>query len=342
VTTDDAKTTVGESAPPVDPERYFAPRVDIDAAPLVLGTMNFGKRTSARDADAIVARAWERGVRLYDTANVYGDGESERILGRALRGRVGALVATKVGLGKAEASGKPEGLAPERIEKSIGRSLERLGVDAIDLYYLHAPDLATPIDRTLDALEILLQSGKVRRWGVSNYASWQVLDIFHRCDARSIPRPCVSQVIYNLLVRQLEIEWFAFAQAHPIHTTVYNPLAGGFLSGRHARGASIPKGSRFDGNAMYQRRYWSEPFFELLDRYRTVAEKESMTLVELAYAWVAGRRGVDSILAGPGSLEHLDAALDGIARPLSKEARRRIDGIHLGFVGTDARYARLG
>ena len=320
----------------------FAPRPDDAPVSLVLGTMNFGKRTSATDAEAIVARAWERGVRLFDTANVYGDGESERILGRALRGKTGALVATKVGLGKLESSGKTEGLAPDRLEQAIGRSLERLGLDVIDLYYLHAPDLGTPIDQTLDAMARLLDQGKVRRWGVSNYASWQVLEIFHLCDARKMARPSVSQVIYNLLVRQLEIEWFAFAHANPIHTTVYNPLAGGFLTGKHARGGSIPKGSRFDGNAMYQRRYWSEPFFELLDRYRMVAEKESMTLVELAYAWIAGRAGVDSVLVGPGTVEHLDVALDAIARPLGKEARRRIDGIHLGFVGTDARYARLG
>jgi aryl-alcohol dehydrogenase-like predicted oxidoreductase len=323
---------------------YFAPRASGASAPppaIVLGAMNFGKRAPAKEAEAIVARAYERGVRLFDTANVYVDGESERILGRALKGKHDAMIATKVGLARApDLGGKAEGLGPKRIWRGIEASLERLGRESIELYYLHAPDPMTPIEATLEALARPIERGQIRRWGVSNYASWQLVEIEHLCKEMRLLRPSVSQVLYNLLIRQLEIEYFGFTRKHPIHTTIYNPLAGGFLTGKHSRSGAIPKGSRFDGNSMYQRRYWSDGFFDVLERYRAVAEKEGLSLVELAYAWVAGREGVDSILVGPASVAHLDAALDAVAKPLSPEARRRIDGIHLAFVGTDARYAR--
>ena len=129
-----------------------------------------------------------------------------------------------------------------------------------------------------------------------------------------MPRPTMSQVLYNALHRDLDVEYFAFTKRFPIHTTVYNPLAGGLLAGKLAREAPPPKGSRFDGNVFYARRYWTEAMFERTEALREVATSESMSLVELSYAWVAGRSGVDSILVGPGTLEHLEAALVGLRR----------------------------
>jgi len=306
---------------------------------LTIGTMNFGARTPAGEARRIVDRAIERGAAFFDTANVYGNGESERILGAALRGRRDeARIATKVGL--ARIGGKPEGLSPARITAAIDESLQRLGTDHVDLYYLHAPDPATPFEQTLDALAPLLESKKVLAWGLSNFASWQALEIQRACDARKMPRPAVSQLLYNLLVRQLDVEWFAFARKHPIHTTVYNPLAGGLLARQLAPGAPVPEGSRFATNKLYLKRYWSNRMFELTEQYRAIAAAEGIDLVAFAYAWLAGRSGVDSILSGPGSLAHLDAALDGCARSISPEARARVDEVHRAFLGTDASYAR--
>jgi aryl-alcohol dehydrogenase-like predicted oxidoreductase len=300
--------------------------------------MNFGKRTPHAESNAVVARAWERGVRLFDTANVYSDGESERILGRALEGKVGALVATKVGLMRV--GGRAEGLAPERIGKAIDESLERLGRETIDLYYLHAPDPATPIERTVEAMAMLADKGKIRRWGVSNYAAWQILESDHFCEAAHFPAPSVSQVLYNLLVRQLDIEYFAFARKHPIHTTVYNALAGGLLSGRYVDPEEIERGSRFDGNTMYQRRYWSQPMFVRVERLRALAAEAGRSLISLAYGWLAAHPSVDSILVGPATVAQLDAALDGIDRPLDESTCRAIDALHSEARGTDAKYAR--
>ena len=321
-------------AAPLDP--YLAPRVAGAPAALVVGAMNFGKRTPRADAERIIARAIERGLTFFDTANAYADGESEKILGRALEGHAGARVATKVGFGRV--SGKPEGLAPERILRAIDESLERLRRDAVDVYYLHVPDCRTPIDESIDAIGALLANGKIRAWGISNYASWQILDIFSRCDARSIARPVVSQVIYNLLIRQLDLEYFAFCAAHPIHTTIFNPLAGGLLAGRHARGEAPP--GRFAGNGLYLRRYWTDRFFDLVDAYAAVAHDAGMSLLQLSYAWLAQRAGVDSILLGPASLEHLDAGIDACARGIAEATCARIDEIHRAFLGTDTTYVR--
>ncbi len=293
--------------------------------------MNFGKRTPEPEARNVVARALERGLTFFDTANAYNDGESERILGRALGARrADCLVATKVGFGRT--GGKAEGLSPLRVTSAIDESLARLGMDWVDVYYLHVPDYSTPIEATLEAVARVLESKKARAWGVSNFASWQILEMASLADRAGMPRPVISQQMYNLLIRQLEIEYFKFAAKHPIHTTVYNPLAGGLLSGK--------PGARFEKNALYQRRYLSKAFFEATAELGRLAERAGMTLVDLAYAWLARRPGVDSILIGPGSVAHLDAAVDAARRVLDDETRAAIDRVHLELAGTEATYAR--
>jgi aryl-alcohol dehydrogenase-like predicted oxidoreductase len=301
--------------------------------------MNFGKRTARLDAERIVRRALERGVRVFDTANAYNDGESERILGRALgRDRATAVVATKVGF--ARIAGKPEGLSPEAVRRAIAASLERLGTAWVDVYYLHVPDHATPLDHTLGAIRELWNAGQVREWGVSNYAAWQILDMTLLADRMGLVRPVVSQVIYNLLHRQLDIEYFAYTLEHPIHTTIFNPLAGGLLTGKHIFDNGPGKGSRFDDNALYRRRYWTRPMFERVEQLRAVAHGERLTMVQLAYAWVASRADVDSILVGPATVEQLDDAIDAVQKKLSPEALAKIDELWRTWNGTDTNYTR--
>jgi aryl-alcohol dehydrogenase-like predicted oxidoreductase len=217
-------------------------------------------------------------------------------------------------------------------------SLQRLGTDYIDIYYLHAPDHRTPIEDTLEGVGALLKAGKIRSWAVSNYASWQILEMFHLCERSGLPKPVMSQVIYNLLIRQLEYEYFKFTSKYGLHSTVYNPLAGGLLSGKYRPGSKWEQGGRFDANTMYQRRYWTERLLEVVETYGKIAAP--IDLVTLSYAWVAGRPGVDSILIGPGSAEHLDAAVRGCKEVLSPEMRKRIDEAHHAYVGSDATYAR--
>ena len=313
-------------------DRNLDPRPPGEPVALVVGTMNFGKRTSEPEAQRIVARALERGLDFFDTANVYNAGESERILGRAIKGKK-ARVATKMGIGN---MGEPEGLAPERIDAAIDESLKRLGTDSVDLYYFHKPDHSRPLEPSVRAMEKLIDQGKVKAWGVSNFASWQIVEILGFAQVK----PRVSQVIYNLLVRQLELEYFKFAAKHGVHTTVYNPLGGGLLAGKLKRDTDLPKGSRFDNNVQYQRRYLSDRFFDLAEAFARLAAEAGRTPVELAYQWTASRPGVDSILLGPGSVEQLDAAIDALQKTLPKEVIDKADQLYRDFHGTDATYAR--
>ncbi len=306
---------------------------------IALGCMNFGKRTPKNESLAILDRAIERGVTVLDTANAYNDGESERIAGEAIRrAKKPLIVATKVGF--ARVSGKPEGLGRAHVLRACDESKKRLGVDVIDLYYLHVPDHQTPIEETLDAIGELLAKGHIRAWGVSNYAAWQILEMIHIADARNLPRPVASQVLHNLLIRQVEIEHAAFARKYGVHVTVFNALAGGLLTGRHARSGETQKGSRFDKNQLYLTRYWSDRFFDLVDAYAAVAGEAGIGLVEMAYAWLAGHPSVDSVLVGPATMAQLDAAIEGTARALPDSVRARIDEIHFAAAGTRSSYVR--
>lgn len=319
---------------------FTLPRAEGARPAVALGTMNFGKRTPAAEADRILARAVERGVTLLDTANVYTDGASEEITGRFAKGHPDkVLVATKCGM-NGFFRGKPEGLSRAAVLAAADQSLSRLGTPTIDIYYLHVPDHSVPLEETLAAIGELLDKGKIRAFGVSNYSSWQILEIFHHCDAAGLPRPVIAQQLYNALIRQLDVEYARFARKYRLHTTVYNALAGGLLSGRYHKGDSAPPGSRFDKNKLYLGRYWNDRFFDLVATYDALAQKAGMPLVDFAYAFLAGAPLVDSVLVGPATVAHLDAALDGLDKALSPEIRAEADAIHRAFQGTETTYCR--
>ena len=304
-------------------------------ASLALGTMNFGKRTPEPEAARLIAYALHCGVTVFDTANVYANGESERILGRALGPhRHAVTIATKAGLDRGE------GLSPAALTRAVDGSLGRLHVDTIDLFYLHAPDAKTPLESTLDGVAALFAAGKIRRLGVSNYAAWQILEIGQLLAERSLPALGASQVLYNLLLRELEIEYLPFAKQHGLHTTVFNPLAGGLLVGAHAEGQAPPAGSRFATNALYRGRYWTTRMFKRVQSLKELAREEGMSLLQLAYAWLAQRPQVDSILVGPATLGHFDDARAALGKTVSAEGLQKIDALHLDERGSDTYYVR--
>ncbi len=306
--------------------------------PIQLGTMNFGGRTPEAESTRVIRRALELGIDFFDTANAYQGGESERILGRALGAdRASVRIATKVGFGRN--AGKPEGLSGAVVERSLVESLERLGTEYVDVYYLHCPDHRTPIQETLEALARVLARGQAKAWAVSNYASWQILEMLQLAPNVGLPKPAFAQQIYNPLIRQLDLEYARFAAQYDVVTAIYNPLAGGLLSGKHTPGV-IAKGSRFDKNPFYQRRYLHGVMFAHVEALKEVAASESLSLVELAYAWLNHRPVVRAVIVGPGSVEHLDAAHAALQKRLSPAALARIDELSTEFRGTDVSYAR--
>jgi len=300
----------------------------------VLGTMNFGKRTPEPEAVRIMEQALARGVDWFDTANGYNGGASEEIVGRFLAQHPDSVfVATKVGIGTDMSA--YEGLSAAVVNGSIERSLKRLQVDHIDLLYLHAPDRNTPIQETIGALERARRAGKIGAWGVSNFASWRIAAAVQACGFEAA-RPRVSQVLYNLLIRQLDLEYFDYARPAGIHTSVFNPLAGGLLAGKDRPQA----GGRFDNNPVYQRRYLTDRMRELADAFARLASDAGIDRVLLAYAWLSNRPGVDSVLLGPATVEQLDIGIAGCERPLDEAISRKIDEIYRAFAGTDVSYAR--
>lgn len=306
--------------------------------------MNFGRRTDEAESKRIVLRALELGIRHIDTANAYGDGLSERIVGEAVRGKRDSVVlATKCGFGHVE--GKQEGLGRARVEAAIDESLKRLGTDWVDIYYLHVPDHATPIEETLDAVATLIEKKKIAAWGVSNYAAWQVLEMMHLAgssplEERGLPRPVIAQQLYNVLLRQLDVEYLPFARRYGLHTTVYNPLAGGLLTGRHLRDGSTQRGSRFDDNRMYQGRYFTGVMFDRVEALAELAKAKGMSVLELSYAWLGGAPGVDSILLGPATVLQLEEGVAACHRGLSPEVRGVVDALYRTWTGTDTHYVR--
>jgi len=295
--------------------------------------MNFGRRTPEADARRIIGHALDAGVTALDTANLYCDGDAERIVGRALPGRRDQVtLTTKVG------AWRREGLSAARVVASLDESLARLGTDFVDVYLLHVPDPATPLESTLDGVATVLASKKARAWGVSNFAAWQIGELNHLCDRRGLARPAHSQVLYNVAVRQLELEYFAFTRRFPIHTTIYNPLAGGLFA--RDPDAQRPKGARLETNPLYRRRYGSEAMRAFARRCAELSTKAGCSLLELAMAWVCQRPGVDAVLLGPATLAHLEAGLAASKVTLPDELLAALDDAHRDFTGTDASYAR--
>ena len=294
-------------------------------ASLVLGCMNFGRRTPEAEAARILDCALAHGLRRLDTANSYGDGDGERLLGRLLRGRRDQVhLTSKVGLLRRE--GQPEGLAAARVLAACDESLLRLGTDHLDLYLLHAPDPAAPVDETLSALGTLLEQGKIAAWGISNFAAWQVAGLCAMARALGLPPPAEAQQLYNLLARQVEAEWLPFAAQQGLSTTAYNPLAGGLLAGGHDFEVRPAKAGRF-GNPYYRRRYWRRGLFQALDLLAPLAASAGLELPALALRWLRHRPGLAAVVVGPGSLEHLRAALAASPEPLAPDLARAVEDV---------------
>ena len=313
---------------------------DLWISRVVLGTMTFGSQVDETEARQMVDRSLAAGINMFDTANAYNAGESERMLGAALEGRRSdVLIATKVFNPMGEAP-EDKGLSEAAIHKAINASLERLRTDYVDVYYFHQPDRATPIEESLAAMDALVEAGKVRHLGVSNYAAWQVSEINCLRAEQGRPPVLVSQQMYNLLARRIEEEYASYSEHANLFDIVYNPLAGGLLTGKHAAGSTPQQGTRFT-QEMYRRRYWDEAHFDAVERLRSLASDAGLSLVELSFRWLLSRPLVDAVLVGASSIDHLESnltACDGSS--LDQEVSRRCDEVWADLRGPAAAYNR--
>jgi aflatoxin B1 aldehyde reductase len=253
-----------------------------DVPRIILGTMNFGGQVDELAADHMLAMFLDRGYNEIDTAYKYADGASEEILGRLLtperRGKV--YLATKANpLGGG-------GLGPANIAKQVHTSLRRLKSDYVDLLYLHAPDTKTRIEDTLEACERLLKEGKFREFGLSNYAAWQVADIWHLCKKNGWMIPSVYQGRYSAVTRDVEGELFPALRNFGLRFYAYNPLAGGLLTGRYHQISHVPKEGRFALKSAYLERFWKKSYFDAIEIIQDASEQAGLSMVQIALRWI--------------------------------------------------------
>lgn len=308
---------------------------------LAMGTMTFGGQVSEADAIRYTDIALDAGVNLVDTANSYTGGQSEIIVGKALKGkRDKVILATKAGFKLGDGLNE-KGLSRRFVMEQVEKSLKRLDTDYIDIYFMHLPDHVTAIEDALETYSDLVHSGKIRYIGMSNFAAWRVCEALWKAEANHLYPPVLTEMVLNPITRGLETEFIPFVQEHNLGLLAYNPLAGGILSGKYKKGCEIPEDSRYAKLKAYAPRYWTDDNFDAVEEITAVANDFGMTPVELCMSWVAYHDGVTSVLMGFSKEAQLMSNLKSIDRgPLPQEACARLDEIWKSISGNRFSYSR--
>ena len=292
-------------------------RSDLRVSTLCLGTMTFGSPVSEPDAVRLVHEAMDRGVNFFDTANIYEGytrvignpgGRAEEILGQALLGRRDrAVVVTKVANPVGPGPGD-KGLSPAHVRREIDKSLRRLRTDHVDIYYLHKPDPDTPLADSLAAFNEIVDTGKARHYGFSNFSAAQAEEILRVCDALRLRRPLVTQPPYSLLKRGIEGDLLPLCRREGIGVTPYQVLQGGLLTGKYRRGQPPPAGSRKADRGDWM---WdlTDELFDAIESAERDARAAGRPLAEHAIAWVLGQPGIASAIVGLHTAAQLDQAI---------------------------------
>lgn len=303
---------------------------------LCMGTGTFGHQTVEAEAFRILDVAAAAGVSFIDTANIYpagapprAVGESERITGRWLKDkRSRFIVATKAG-GPMGTLPWEQGTSRRHLLDAIDASLARLDTDYVDLYQLHRDDMDTPLDETVEALDIIVRSGRARYIGVSNFLAYRLGRALGRQDVLRLARFTSVQPRYNLLFRESERELLPLAQEEGLAVIPYNPLAGGLLTGRYqptddpAKGRFSPEMGGF--GAMYKARYWKEREFETVQNLQRFAKEVGEPLPKLAVAWIKANPAITSVILGASSAAQLEPTLAAAEYDMPAELKTKLD-----------------
>ncbi len=316
------------------------PHTDLTVSRACFGAMTFGGQTDEPAAARMIDICLDHGINFFDTANAYNKGQSEVILGKILKGRrSGLIVASKVGM----KTGEPAGVSPlssKSILANIDATLARLQTDYLDIYYFHMPDYEAPLDESLEAMHQVVKAGKVRYPGTSNFAAWQAEQALWISEKKGYAAPYISQPMYNLLARGIEQEWVPFCKAFDIPMIVYNPLAGGLLTGKQNRERPLA-GTRFDANQMYLDRYWHPAYFNAVDELAAIAEKAGRSVIDMALNWLLFHTATDCVLLGASKIPQLEQNLEVFERgPLDAETVAACDRVWQNLRGVTPKYNR--
>jgi aryl-alcohol dehydrogenase-like predicted oxidoreductase len=316
-------------------------RTGLPVSRLCLGTMTFGLQCDEATSVAILDRAAAGGITFLDTSDVYPlgggldtVGRTEEILGRWLVGRRQDFVIATKCFGAMSAHPWDRGHSRKHILDAIEGSLRRLRTDYVDLYQLHHPDGATPIDETLRALDDVVRAGKARYVGCSNFFAYQVARGLGRSDLLGLARFDCVQPRYNLLFRQVERELFPLCAEEGLGVIPYNPIAGGLLSGKHRREAGPTAGTRFSfgtAGTNYRERYWHERELATVEALRPLAAEAGMSMVQMAVAWVLANPVITAPIVGASRPEQLDDVLPAVDKGLDAGLKARLDELTLEY-----------
>lgn len=284
-------------------------------------------KVNAKLAKELVGRAIDAGVNLFDTADVYADGESEAWLGAALKShRKDVVIATKVGY----RSGAPltqSGLSRRHILWSVDRSLERLGTDWIDMYIVHLEDPLTPIEETLDALNTVVRAGKVRYLGFSNWSAWKAAAALEIQKAKGLARFTHGQMHYSLLCRDVERDIIPMMRQYGLGLTVWSPLAFGFLSGTYTPESLSDPANRYAHSAWDLIPFSKQFGFDLVERMRAIAVTHGASVAQVAIAWLLSRPSVTSVIIGATKLHQLEDNLGATSLNLAAGEIAELDAL---------------
>lgn len=303
-------------------------RTGLKVSELCLGAMTLGGQADEETSFAIMNKAVEAGCNFFDTANVYIEGRSEQIVGRWLKGRRESVVLATKARAKVGEGPNDQGVSRKHIMKAVEDSLRRLQTDYVDLYQVHSWDPDTPIEETLRALDDLVRQGKVRYIGCSNFAAWQLCKALWVSDARNLARFDCIQPRYNLIYRDIEQELLPLCASEGVGVIVYNPLAGGFLTGKYTRDQEPPAGTRFAlRRDVYWNRYWHDKQFDAVDRLQEIASSHGKGIVPFSVAWSVQHSAVTSAIVGATSVGQLQESAAGFDLTLSKEELAACDEV---------------
>ncbi len=313
-------------------------RTGVMISPLCLGTMNFGGPTGEQESIEIIDHALNSGINFVDTANVYNGGESERIVGKALKAngkRNQIVLATKV-YNQTGPGPNERGVSRYHILKACEDSLRRLQTDHIDLYQLHRPSLTVPQDETLRALDDLVRAGKVVYIGTSTFPAWMMMEALALSEKDSLARYISEQPPYNLLDRRIENELIPLALKYGLAILPWSPLAGGILAGRYATQTSMPEGSRRShAGEIFDERI-TKRAIAVAQKLGQMAEQRELTSAQLALLWVKDQPGVTAPIIGPRTMNHLNSFLPLLEMHLHPEDEEEFDRlVHPGNAVAD-------
>jgi len=327
-------------------------RTGLKVSAFCLGTMTFGRQVNEQESLRIIQRAIDAGVNFIDTADMYDNGGTELILGKAIQGmRDSLVIASKAGhirrLGKKygeqkiagpidlprprvfhpwpageEISPNDTGLSRKNMMQAVEGILRRLRTDYLDIYYAHMPDYDTPLDETLRAMDDLVRQGKVRYLGCSNFRAFQLCKALWISDTHNLARWDIIQPPFNLLARDIEYELLPLCIEEGVGIAVFSPMAAGFLSGKYEKGKPPIEGRRFALSSRgfrYNEKFWTDIDFEAVAKLKKIAGDHGKSLSQFALAWVLNKKGITSIVCGASAIEQLEENLTAVGIQLSQE-----------------------